>query len=316
MLSPTADFYGPMLVGTFFNLILYGIFVLQAFNYWQTYKGDHGWLRALVLYLFVAETANSIACIFIPYQPLVLQNGTDLPLQMLPTALAADPITSVLISTPVQLFIAYRMKVISNSWILPTIVFVIALASCGGGLWLGGVVIMIKGIPVNGEMETPATVWLSASAAADVFITVGLTWSLYRSKTGFATTDTMINKIIRLTIQTGLITSLFALLDIILFQALPTSSASFTFDFMLSKLYSNSLLSTLNARASLNDLVNSRPIQSNVLFGTDTGHLTTINAESTLKGSRSILPTSSRGLEVQVSKTAIELNDYSTGKAE
>ncbi|KAH8813794.1 hypothetical protein DL96DRAFT_1698648 [Flagelloscypha sp. PMI_526] len=316
-MPPTvASLFGPQLLGAFFNLLLYGVFVLQAFNYWQTYQNDHGWLRALVLYLFLAETANSVATILIVYQPLILQNGTKLPLTMLPTALPADPILTVLISTPVQIFIAYRMKVLSNSWILPVIVTLIALASLGGGLWLGGLIMVIRHIPKNGELETPATVWLSTSAAADVLITAGLSWSLYKSKTGFAVTDTLINRIIRLTIQTGLITSLFAVLDIILFSVVPTSMVNFTMDFMLSKLYSNSLLSTLNARASLNDMVNSRPIQSNVLFGTETGVFTTgAGVESTLKGgSKSILPTSSRDIEVQVSKSHYELTEYSVGK--
>ncbi|KAH8802013.1 hypothetical protein DL96DRAFT_775197 [Flagelloscypha sp. PMI_526] len=243
VMPPTVgSFYGPMLVGAFFNVLFHGVFVLQAFNYWQTYKRDSLWLKALVLYLFVAETANSVATIFIVYQPLVLQNGTKLPLTILPTMLAGDPIITALISTPVQIFIAYRMKVLSKSWILPAIVTLIALASLGGSLWLGGILIGIKHFPHNGEHETPFKVWLATSAAADIFITAGLTWSLQGSKAGLSGTDSVPKKIVRLIIQTGLLTSVLALLDIVLFCKVPTSTVNFTLDFMIAKLYGITLL--------------------------------------------------------------------------
>ncbi|KAL4248567.1 hypothetical protein AB1N83_014126 [Pleurotus pulmonarius] len=50
------------------------------------------------------------------------------------------------------------------------------------------------------------------------------------------------------TLQTGLLTSIFASLDAILFLAIPDTAYNFALDFPLSKLYTNSLLSSLNAR--------------------------------------------------------------------
>ncbi|KAJ7354277.1 hypothetical protein DFH08DRAFT_854518 [Mycena albidolilacea] len=61
-------------------------------------------------------------------------------------------------------------------------------------------------------------------------------------------TDSYVNKIIRLSIQTGFVTAAGALLDLILFLSVTNSTFNFMFDFPLSKLYTNALISTLNAR--------------------------------------------------------------------
>jgi len=70
-----------------------------------------------------------------------------------------------------------------------------------------------------------------------------------RHKTGIARTDDVIDKIIKLTVQTCLFTSLIASIDLILFLADHTA-LYLAFTGPLSKLYTNSLLSTLNARTS------------------------------------------------------------------
>ncbi|KAK0194374.1 hypothetical protein F5146DRAFT_998774 [Armillaria mellea] len=66
-------------------------------------------------------------------------------------------------------------------------------------------------------------------------------------KTGFKRSDDLVNKIIRITVQTGLITSVCALVDLITFLSLP-SGIHLIFNLPLSKLYINSLMSSLNSR--------------------------------------------------------------------
>lgn len=104
-------------------------------------------------------------------------------------------------------------------------------------------------------LHWPALTWLIASAVADITITASLCYYLARQKSGFSATDDTINKIIRLTVQTGLITTLFAILDVVCFLVLPHTTINFVWDFALSKLYTNALISTLNARAGWGSLI-------------------------------------------------------------
>ncbi|KXN84312.1 Tryptophan 2-halogenase [Leucoagaricus sp. SymC.cos] len=229
--------FGPMLVGVFLNTILYGVLTVQSFIYYQTYKNDKAWIRYLVLYLFFVETLNTGFDIALIYEPLVLRFGTMEAVTNIPVMLMSVGAYSAAIGTSVTGSLTY---------------------------------------PSLQRMSPAIITWLVSSAMADVIITASLVYHLvysnchlqqYRRKTGVRATDDIINRIMRLTIQTGMITALFAALDVISFLALPNTSMNFLWDFPLSKLYTNSLLSTLNARAGWNNLVVDD--QHNVLFGTD-----------------------------------------------
>ncbi|KXN82340.1 hypothetical protein AN958_02670 [Leucoagaricus sp. SymC.cos] len=68
-----------------------------------------------------------------------------------------------------------------------------------------------------------------------------------KHKTGFKSSDMVIDRIIRVTMQTGLLTSMLAIVDLIVYLADPTGT-HLIFNFPLCKLYSNSLMSSLNSR--------------------------------------------------------------------
>ncbi|KAK0439668.1 hypothetical protein EV421DRAFT_1820043 [Armillaria borealis] len=61
--------------------------------------------------------------------------------------------------------------------------------------------------------------WLVATCVADILITVILVWHLYGNlknhKTGFRGSDESVDRIIQSTVQTGLITTLCALIDLL-----------------------------------------------------------------------------------------------------
>jgi len=219
-----------------------------------------------ILYLFIVETINTGFDVGILYEPLVKKYGTLDAVTFFPLVLPSDPLLTVAISTPIQMFIAYRIKIISRvSW-LAAIICVLALISMGGGIWLTVTIVHIRRYARKPELHWPALTWLLASAIADVTITVSLAVNLARRRTGFSGTDDAINRIIRLTIQTGFITAVFATLDVVCFLTLPHTTINFVWDFALSKLYTNALLSTLNARSGWGTLANSMG-GHNVLFG-------------------------------------------------
>ncbi|KAG7096183.1 hypothetical protein E1B28_003633 [Marasmius oreades] len=283
MAPPLRLVFGPMLIGVFFNVMLWGIMAVQTMAYFQRYKMDALILRFFVSYLIIAETVNSILGMAMVYNLLVTEWGSKNATIYFPELLLADPLLTVLISTPIQIFVAYRIQIISQVIWIPIIVVLLALVSMGGGLWTSVMVRMVKLFARKPELHTPALTWLLASAIADVAITISLCWSLAQRKTGFKRTDDMINRVLRLTVQTGLITAVFALLDVICFLALPRSTINFIWDFALSKLYTNALLSTLNARAGWCSVAGVDT--HNVLFGTSLAPASDGEIESRWRGS-------------------------------
>ncbi|KAF9064988.1 hypothetical protein BDP27DRAFT_1332745 [Rhodocollybia butyracea] len=249
-----ATLFAPLLIGTLLNAILLGVTSLQTLYYFQTYcKNDPWWFKLLISYLMVAELANTAFDIDIVYESLITHYGSLVPIT--PQFLPADALTTALISTPVQLFMAWRIKKITKSTVLCAIVTFAALCSLGGGVWLS-----ISSInnspfkhgpsPVPSALEiAPVAIWLTSSGVTDLLITVIIAASMFRKRRQHRSTyDPYINRVIRLSIQAGAVTALAVFLNLTIFLSLPGSSIFFIWDLTISKLYTNSLLTSLNCR--------------------------------------------------------------------
>ncbi|KAJ7495165.1 hypothetical protein FB451DRAFT_1550725 [Mycena latifolia] len=278
--------YGPMLIGVSFNMICYGVLVGQVLTYYQVYKKDRLWMRLFVAFLFFVETANTALDMAMMYQPLILKYGQKpvfFPdvfmtgaLLILSNSILSNPFITniravmyrkspnaevVLVSMPIQVFFAWRIHQLTKSPWVPLTIIVFALASFAGGLWISAMVQILRQFAKKPLLHNSALLWFLASCVADVLITISLVLTLTKKKTGFAATDSVLDKIIRTTIQTGMITAIFSILDVACFMALPHYAVNFVWDLALSKLYSNCLMSTLNARQKLNSASHSSTFQ-------------------------------------------------------
>jgi len=194
------------------------------------------------------ETANWVCDVGLIYEPLVIRYATPEALLTSPIMLRPDAVLTVLISTPIQLFIAWRVRVVTSSILLPVLISIFAICSLGGGIATTIIVTLHPRFADFGQFHPEVITWLVSSASCDVFLTGSLVYSLWKRKTNIVSTDSYLNKIIRLTVQTGLITATGSLADMILYVTLGNTTLNFMVDFPLSKLYTNSLISTLNAR--------------------------------------------------------------------
>ncbi|KAJ7136602.1 hypothetical protein C8R44DRAFT_360156 [Mycena epipterygia] len=240
--------FGPLLIGVLLNTTLYGVLLVQMLMYYQRYKRDQTWLRYLALYLLIAETVNVVFDIGLIYEPLIFRYGTAKALEISPLLLRPDAAVTVAISTPVQLFVAWRVKKLTKSYFFPFLIALSSLISLGGGLSVTIMVSLHSAYADFASFHPFVITWLSSTAACDVILSGALIYSLYTRKSGVSTTDRYVDRIISLTVQTGSITAITALLDLFVFLFSPGTTLQFIWDFPLSKLYTNALLSTLNAR--------------------------------------------------------------------
>ncbi|KII91873.1 hypothetical protein PLICRDRAFT_524484 [Plicaturopsis crispa FD-325 SS-3] len=249
--SPAANLHGPALIGIFFNCILYGACLMQTVRYFETYTKDPTWIKVYVGVLMVADTLNSIFSIYWIYNVLVDNFMNIEALLTLPWPLAADPALVGIVAFMVQAFFAWRVRVITQNSYIAGAIFCCSLVTLVGGVtfavffqFLGDV----QTLATKPIARTLAIVWLVPAAVADVSITTALSWHLRRRRTGFSATDSAITRIVRLTVQNGALTTIIALLDLIAFLSLKNSGLHVGFSFPLPKLYTNSVLSSLNAR--------------------------------------------------------------------
>jgi len=235
-----------MLIGVVLNMMLYGVVFIQMFTYYQRYPNDIAWIRYFMLYLFIVETVNVFVEFGIVYEPLILNYGQQV--GAIPKLLPGDSILIAIVSAPIQLFTAWRISVITGSFILPGLIALLSLGSFGAGITVSTLVSMNPHFRDFGNFTVEVIVWLVLSAVCDIVIAIGMTHALYTRKTGLSDVDGKINRIIRLTVETGSLTAVAALADVMFFLVFPNTAANFIVDFPLSALYTCSLLAMLNSR--------------------------------------------------------------------
>jgi len=154
-----------------------------------------------------------------------------------------------IVSAPIQLFAAWRIKaVITESYILPAFVSLLSITSGSGGMIMFVMVLKTPQFRDFGKFTTVATLWLASSAACDILIAGGLSYALLTRKTGVSVVDGHINRIVRMTIETGSLTAMFALVNVMLFLLFPFTLLNFIVAFPLSNLYICSVLAMFNSR--------------------------------------------------------------------
>ncbi|KAF4596890.1 hypothetical protein EYR38_008281 [Pleurotus pulmonarius] len=97
----------------------------------------------------------------------------------------------------------------------------------------------------------------SSTAACDLLISASMAYYLNKSRSGLRRTENLVDILIVYVIGIGLLTSIFATIIFVTWITLPKQLIFLTFHSVISKLYVNSLLVTLNARSSLRSKNNS-----------------------------------------------------------
>ncbi|KAJ7623593.1 hypothetical protein FB45DRAFT_926163 [Roridomyces roridus] len=150
----------------------------------------------------------------------------------------------------VQAFLILRIWRLSKGNIL--------LTGSAGALCVGNFAYVAKALPMTTFAELTTIKGLSLAinitgAATDVLIAAILCFLLLGSRTGFSRSDSMINKLVLFFVNTGLITSVFAIASLISITTAPDAFIYILFFFCMGRLYSNSLLAVLNARKSIKE---------------------------------------------------------------
>ncbi|KAF9443895.1 hypothetical protein P691DRAFT_808166 [Macrolepiota fuliginosa MF-IS2] len=247
MKGPAEIAHGPMLIGIIFNVLLYGIMIAQTYIYFTTYKKDRTWMKIFVFAVFLADTLNTIFDLVYIYESVIIHFADIAFLQKANWRFATDPAMTGIIELMVQLFFSWRIFVLTRNWV--SVIIVVALSITAGvcAIVTTYEIIIIPEFTKFQEFQNVVIVWLSCASAADIIITLILVRYLRSHKTGFRGSDLMVDRIIRVSVQTGLITSMVAIVDLVVYLA-DSSGTHLMLNFPLCKLYSNSLISSLNSR--------------------------------------------------------------------
>ncbi|KAJ8517734.1 hypothetical protein ONZ45_g5114 [Pleurotus djamor] len=260
-------------VGILLSSFLFGVATLQAFLYYKSYPKDPLRIKifsAVVWYEHIEVQVSSVL-IFPPFDRFLelfgmifaghlLYSAAIEPYRVAPLLMFIEPpyqiLATVLVNNwsgcVVQIYFVDRVRRFTKlTWpLIPCVVLILYT--------FASMIALVVFSATRGLVDfTLHWRWLSisglfVSAVIDLFLAGMLCWNLStQRKSSFRRSVTMIDRIISMTVATGLITSIVAVLAAILSIALPFELLYLGVYITLARIYANSYFAALNARHDL-----------------------------------------------------------------
>lgn len=239
---------GPFLIGLIINVFLYGVTTTQVHLYFSKHNRDKLWVKSLIVVLYLAETFNSAISTYYIYDVLVIHFGDEAYLLSDNWAFISNAILTGAISGVVQDFFAWRVYMLTKNVFVVAAIVLCSLVNLAGSVAATISMATSPRFSMLPNIEAEVAIWRGTAVLADIIIAASLVWHLRRRKHLYPALTSTINRILRMTVQTGVLTSIVAIIDLVCYMAIVTSATHLIFSMALSKIYTNCMISTLNAR--------------------------------------------------------------------
>ncbi|KAF7770245.1 hypothetical protein Agabi119p4_6219 [Agaricus bisporus var. burnettii] len=242
---------GVAFIGVVIAGMLYGVSVIQVY-YYCTNQTDTWSIKLLVGSVMFFETIHQILITHSMYMYLVKDAARPEMLNKLIWSLLVEVLFNGLTAFVVQSFLTMRVWRLSNRkiWLTGAAVLLV-IGEFGCVVAFTALSLRLKTYAQLAELKSLSIAVNALAAAGDLIIAASLCIILHQSRTGFQRSDTMIKKLIVYSVNTGLLTSLCAVASLISIVLAGQTFLYIMFFFCIGRLYSNSLLATLNARKSI-----------------------------------------------------------------
>ncbi|TFK37407.1 hypothetical protein BDQ12DRAFT_736268 [Crucibulum laeve] len=239
---------GAAFIGAVIAASLHGVSCVQAW-YYYTHQNDTWPIKSLVGAVMAFDTIHQALITHTMYTYLVSNWGDLESLRRLVWSMLVEVLFNGFTALLVQSFLTMRVWRLSNKAIwLTSIVLILVIGEFGCVVAFTAFSLHLKTFEELAHLKTLSILVNALAAAGDVLIAAALCTLLHRSRTGFQRSDTMINKLILFAVNTGFLTSLCAVASLISITVAGQTFLYIGFFFCIGRLYTNSLLATLNAR--------------------------------------------------------------------
>ncbi|THV03098.1 hypothetical protein K435DRAFT_716082 [Dendrothele bispora CBS 962.96] len=231
--------------------VLYGIAVIQTYNYYMAaFKNDKLALKLMVSLLCCLETGHSAALWIYLYRLTVIDFQDPSALPSYTWDLRISVILAAIICSIVQVFFSYRVFLLSQIPYYFGLYSSLSLVRLGFSLTLASQPITDITILVS-EFRWLVISGTALGAFVDFSNTTALCIFLKTKQQSITSTNQLINRLILWTIETGLLTSICDVLQLITVICLKGKVVWIFFFIQSAKLYANVVLASLNGRISL-----------------------------------------------------------------
>ncbi|KAJ6584457.1 hypothetical protein B0H19DRAFT_1249424 [Mycena capillaripes] len=244
-LIPLDKILGPWFIGLMVSSVIFGITCLQVYMYFTKHCArDPIGLKVFVGCLLTVEILHLVMLGMSYYETSITNFGDFVEVFKGPWSLRAQIIIGVFLGMLVQMFYAYRIWTLSHK--SPYIPVLIVGALSLSIVYTIRATITLKEFENTADVIPFSTGSLSLEVVCDVLITGGMVYNLLQGRTEFSRTNRALNTLIYYTVNSGALTSVFAMCTLIFFVVSKTTLIYAFFFFILVRLYGLSFI--LNSR--------------------------------------------------------------------
>ncbi|KAJ7151362.1 hypothetical protein C8R43DRAFT_1067569 [Mycena crocata] len=244
---------GPMVIGILVQSLLFGIILHQGARYFEEFNTrDSPGYRYFVWLLLFLNTFEFVLDCHVIYRTLSTHFGQYEFFDHQTWTMWSEPGVTALIGCLSQAFFIDRCWHVTHKS-RPVLVFLAFLLclSFGSGLAVSVSFFKVKLFSKLALIPIPISFWLIATAVTDAAIAAILSVELLRNSSSFNRTRAVVTKIIRLSIETSAITAFTAIVNLILYFALPMTAFHLIPQFSICRVYTITVLVTLLGRDDL-----------------------------------------------------------------
>ncbi|KAF7375312.1 hypothetical protein MSAN_00418000 [Mycena sanguinolenta] len=255
-----ASTLGALLVGGAIGLVLSGIVTVQCIIFYNLYPNEIRIRRLTVLAVWVLDFLHSAFIVTALYDYCIDFFGDDTRLEYIPWSVALSVVVTAIQTVIVHWYFAHKIyKSSGQNWFITGPIVLLAFLRLVAATVSTTEMIRLHMYSAFNH-RYPGWVFttgLSLSALVDIIITVSLCYLLQKMRQRTAACAPMaqvVNTLTLYTLENGFLTCVTTTASLICWLAMPKNLVFMGLHFIISKLYANSLLISLNTRKELGDM--------------------------------------------------------------
>ncbi|CAE6473087.1 unnamed protein product [Rhizoctonia solani] len=251
--------FGPFVTGVMMQQLFLGVFCVQVYDYWRMFPTDTPFNRSVVATLTVTTVLQGVMDYINLYRNSVTYYGNFAKFDEQDWSLFWEIGVTAIVGSIAQVFFLERCYSATKNKIVLVVIGATIATSLGFGIASSVEFQRIVNLSAVPSIPVPIVGWLTLTAVLDVLISAVLIYTLLRVRTPFRKTEAVITKIIRVTMETSSLTASIAVINLVLYKALPGEAYHLLPQLIMGKMYAMSVMVTLSSRKDLQEIMSSPP---------------------------------------------------------
>lgn len=250
------------MVGVWIQQFFFGIVCYQFWSYYtsQSKRHDTHFTKTILALLLIGNLFLGVTDFHVLYRSAVVHYGDLDKFDLQTWTMWSEPGVTALVGCIAQVYFLDRCRRVNMQWrkfspqvlhCVTAFLFMLILLSTAAGLAVCISFWSLTRFSGLAQIPIPISLWLVSTTVADVALTGFLLAALIGTKTAYSWTGNVISRIIRLSVESSIATSVCALLNLLFYFEMMETSYHLLPQFSISRIYTITVLASLLSREDM-----------------------------------------------------------------